>query len=81
MFFPPGSIYHYYESRRRLLLDSRPERLDKKGENVQKTKKTQRQRTVSYIVFYHSFISMTLVILSMWESYQGWQRETLLESN
>ena len=39
------------------LLDSRPERLDKKAENVQKTKKTQRQRTVSYIVFYHSFIS------------------------
>lgn len=38
-------------------MDSRPERLDKKAENVQKTKKTQRQRTVSYIVFYHSFIS------------------------
>ena len=63
MFFPPGSIYRYYESRRRLIrFKTRETR--QKAENVQKTKKTQRQRTVSYIVFYHSFISMTLVILS-----------------
>ena len=39
-------IYRYYESRRRVLLDSKPARIQKKFENDRKTKFTQRQRTV-----------------------------------
>lgn len=45
--FIVGCIYRYYESRRRLFLDSLPGRVERKIQNDKKTKISQRQRSVS----------------------------------
>ena len=45
------SVHRYYESRRRILLDSTPERMPKKIENDRNSKKAQRQRIVVYTLW------------------------------
>ena len=55
-------IYWYYESRRRVLLDSQPNRVQRKAENDKRTRVTQRQRAVSFFRsnaagLHHKFIA------------------------
>ena len=57
-------VHRYYESRRRVLLDSQPERHEQKKTNDRKTELSQRQRAVStqllisiFFLFFFEFCS------------------------
>ena len=48
-----GAVYRYFESRRRILNDTKPGRRDNVARNKTEQRKKQAQRNVSSTTFYH----------------------------